>query len=240
MLVLFGIMVQLVGILYQLFRDSNMAITIIQTASVGSPGGGNNLSFASPVTPGNLIIVGLQTFNPAGVISAVNDGNGGVWAPVPNTDTAFGQSGSSMWYNASAISNWTTMNITHSGAVTDGGAGYLAMEISGAAASPIESSGGLGANGQPSGPSLTNTNAGDLLLAFADTSGSGNTGVNSPWTYTGTQEGFAYYLPGTTGTFQAIFTPSQTCDFAASGVVISPSATGASAKKKASTNLIFD
>jgi hypothetical protein len=120
--------------------------------------------------------------------------------------------------------------------------GVSVYEYAGAAtSSPVDVAGNLqtlnGGHTTMDGPSLTTTNAGDVIVNSMIT-GNNVTGVNSPFTdFLGTSNvacGIADYIPGAIGTYQATFTGGSDMHGAAGGVAFFPQSTGPSAKKKAS------
>jgi hypothetical protein len=211
-----------------------MAISVVQTAGVFTAG---TVSFSSPVTNGNLVLVCYETFPTPGIITAVDDTHGGIWQSVSGTDNSInGDIGLSIWYNKNVSGAWTGVNITGTG---NQYAGCL-IEIAGAdPTNPIDFGATTAANGQPVTPSFVISNAGDLLTSFNINEGGGVTGIDSGWTKTG-PDGFtiSYFLPGAPGTFQATYAPVQNFNFVSSGVAVKPP-TGVSTKVKASMNLVF-
>jgi len=194
-------------------------------------------------TPGNLIVVAFQMVASSPVATVSDDSGSNVYTPVPgvySTDAVYTNNAQDIWYCAGSPASATTITVS----LTSGSGviGVAVYEYAGAAtSSPVDVAGNLqtlnGGHTTMDGPSLTTTNAGDVIVNSMIT-GNNVTGVNSPFTdFLGTSNvacGIADYIPGAIGTYQATFTGGSDMHGAAGGVAFLPQSTGPSAKKKAS------
>jgi len=79
------------------------------------------------------------------------------------------------------------------------------------------------------------------LISAAFPESTGATSVDSPWTAFSSSLKFnAYYLPGMTGTFTALYQPSGSQNYVSTGASFLPAASGPSGAQKASTFLVSD
>ena len=225
-----------------------MAIVFVQNASVffGSP-------YNNPSTPisvaatgsGNLLVLILPfvtTGVSPSVVTGVVDNAGNVYTQASGAYSAYEYSAgvwyvNDIWYKAGATAGATSATATISPSPYRSGAVFF--EYSGAdPSSPFEIAG----NAIPVGlygvqATITTTNPGDVLIESQCVVSSGNTGT--PWTHdTGYPNVAADYLPGVAGVQSTYLNnPVGAVSIAAFSPPSIPP--GASAKKKASMNLIF-
>lgn len=190
-------------------------------------------------TVGSLIVITAI----AGSISSITDN-----APGGSNTYVFASgsasTGNSTWYCYNAKAGATVITVTSGSLYLFYTTEWAGVQTSSNPLDVVGESDTTSAN--PSiGPTLTTTKAGDLLIDMLNMGGSGYpTAVGSPWTFldseTSGQSGLAYYVAPSAGPYAASFTISTTPSHGyhtATSYFAVP--TGASAKKKASTNLIF-
>jgi hypothetical protein len=214
-----------------------MAIALVQNPYVNGPGSLTtwNISLTQATGSGNLLAVVL-TYYPvsANTVTSMTDnatGGSNTYTQVPG---AFGLTGTppagttDIWYCPNCKSGATTLTITFSATVTFQQGGLL--EYSGVAlSSPIDVAGVVTqqTGATTSGPNLTITNAGDVLVAVCNV-GNTVTGVNAPWVSEGNpnnQSAVAQYLPGATGTYSPTFT-GVSGGYCVSAAAFFPASTG--------------
>lgn len=193
---------------------ASASLTVVQHVMAG---GGNSASttVACPlntVTAGNFLIFGAGSIDTTAVTITVTDSNG--------TPSASDTSISAIDENANVFHETSTASGTHTFTFTRTGTGKdfycFAVEVSGAAASAPKDVAGAGAATNPSmtSPSVTTTNANDILIAFAvgdagstpaPTAGTGYTLLDST-SNGGADAGSEYQIVSVTGNYSASYT----------------------------------
>jgi hypothetical protein len=196
-----------------------MAITLVQHTSIFGATPPVHIPIAASGS-GNVILVFIH-----GGTTSVSDNIGNTYIDLGlNTSGTAGHA----WYTYNSIPGATSVILTGGGS-TDA----WVLEYSGVATiSPVDTTGLIStASGIVKGPSLTNNYSGSVLVSFfLRGNPSGITGVQSPWSAVSIDTnisfdgsfGVADYLPGATGTFQAIFTPTESSTFSSIGVAFRP------------------
>jgi Putative Ig domain len=137
----------------------------------------------SPHTAGNLIVVAFIG-TPGEIIHSITDNQGNVYVD-SGVHGSFGDSGESyVWYAKNAAAGVSNITFSLSKQQSDSAEIY---DVSNASSSPLDAmstAGGSDAgSGTVSGPSITPTTAGGLVIAEVGVANLGLTGVNSPFTF---------------------------------------------------------
>lgn len=219
-----------------------MSIAFVQGARNGGSFSSSTIACSATGT-GNLIIITIgvnPTFN---IVTSITDNKSNTYIQVPGAQASETGAGiTDIWYCPNAIGGVTGVTV-HVGTLASGFV-YL-MEFSGVkTTSPIDNANALSQGaGQPStGPVLTVSNSGDLLITTINKSATIVTGITAPWVVaSGTGDDNNVYLiaPGSTGNFHATYTPTSSDAYAASGVAFFPPSSGPSGAQQASTFLVF-
>lgn len=204
----------------------------IQNTTAANP---NVISFGSSVTVGSLIVVMIQAaLGTAGDIHVVSitDDVGNTYQAAPgafNPDMSLGIS-TDIWYAKNSIASATTVTINYN-ATPIISAQTAAIEYSGADINnPVVSASTLQMTGSSAiGPILTTNDPHGLLITGLFKVSTNPTGVNSPWAVVPGDIAATFVdvvAPGSTGMFQAVFTPSSTDLYLSSGVSFRSNPTG--------------
>lgn len=198
-----------------------MAITQVQLVNYDATP--SNTSFTIPIastTAGNFLVILYSTRN---VTATATDNLFNIYTVATSVTTSI--RGTGILYLKNIPSGITSITVTLSSSNI---AGITVIEYSGVhLTSPIDvTSSNSGGSGPYLGPSLTTSNADDILLnTICTTNSSGTPTVDSPWTGVVFQAEFGGLLssltPGTTGTFQATY-HNYIGEFSSSGIALVP------------------
>lgn len=207
-----------------------MAVTpaLIQFSSLGNPNSNpKTITFGTSFTTGDRIIVRLNIEPPSAMtVTSITDDAGNKYQEVSGSylyDAPFGVF-VDLWYsNTTTFSSGSVVTVNFSG--TPNGGQLFASEYSGLSISsnPVEDGEVLFSPsfGNPTlGPVLTVTSTSSLCISSVIKDVSNPTGVTSPWIVTAPVVGaqnLDLIAPGSTGTFQAVYNPSQTDSYMATG-----------------------
>jgi len=201
-----------------------MAIAFIQEADNGSGTTSSSTSVTiTSSTFGSLLVVAVYKNNGT-TISSITDNIGNTYTQVPGAHAVGSPAPDTtdIWYSANSLSGVTSVTVNFGSTCFN--VPYI-LEYSGVATtSPIDVAGNISAGstggGNPTGPSLTTTQDGDLIIALCSAHGIGIGGVNSPFTLRSNTDGEAVadYIGPVAGTYQAIFTPTGPSQLCSSGV----------------------
>lgn len=199
-----------------------MAISLVQFANNGNNGGTSlSVFFLSNTTSGNCILVGVGSANPGETITSVTDAASNTYTFVSGTHATNSSSYTcEFWVAKNIVGGFKQVTANYSGGGTT--KVIFVMEYSGVSTTTPTGVVGVLNNqgpGNPTSPSLTITNSSSALVAFVV----GRTifsSVNSPWTFVDSNSVWATadIIPGTSGTFQATFNPSDPITWGSSGV----------------------
>jgi hypothetical protein len=200
-----------------------MTIVRVQEADNGQNGVTSlAATFGSAATTGNCVLVGVGSSAPSNFATSVTD-------TVSNTYTLV--SGTHSTNSANYIAEfWVAKNIT--GGFTQvtvnynsGGGTQVLFIIEYSGVSPTAPTGVTGTTnnqgpGNPLSPSLTVSSSTSALVAMCTMHDNVPSSVNAPWGNFHAESvwGTADYVPGSTGTFQATFNPSETTTWGSSAV----------------------
>ena len=230
--------------------NSTMSITFVQSASIdGYPQNALTITPTVPTSTGNLLVIALVRRQPSTSFATITDSASNTYLGITASYIADGgdpQLQEEIYYCANAASA-TTITVTLAGGES-GQIGASLYEYSGAATTgPIVDV--AGSNNFPSGsmpgPSLTLTNAGDVIVTVCGT-GQSISAVSSPYTNlinfviggNGEGVGVADLLPGTSGVVAgATFTGAINTVIGAAAFF--PAPTGPTAKQKSSMFLLM-
>ena len=208
-----------------------MAITRVNTTTINAVFNTNPLIITIPATgTGNLIVLLLnhEAASNTNTIytTSVTDNAGNVYQAVPNTlqlDNTTQGSSTEVWYAANSISGATIVTITCNMTIDIDHS--IIVEYSGVALiSPILDGQHAESTGTASlGPVLTTSDPNALLVTLIYKALHNVSGVTTPWdALPYADSNFVELIaPGTTGTYQAVFTPPQTDLYLTSGAVFS-------------------
>lgn len=199
-----------------------MAISHRQDIS-NNGSGGTSLSATFPLTTvsGNCVIVAVGFADSAAVLSSITDTAGNTYSLVSGTTATqnFGY----------FIQFWEAHNITGGFQIvtmhfTSGTTEVMTIiEYSGVnLVTPIGNRGVINnqGSGNPLSPVLTVSNAGNYLVTEVEGRTNTFNSVNAPFNFVNESSVFsvADYGPGTTGTFQATFNPSESTTWGSTGI----------------------
>src|SRR6266853_3260702 len=227
--------------LYQTGAPPSMAITQVQAVDKGTLSSDSPTITISATSAGNLIVAQISNVGTR-TVSSVTDNVSNMYVFATGSHQITTNHVIDTWYCQNCSAGATTVTVNFSGSCNSivSVEEYSGVKTSGA----LDTANALyTAAGSTVGPSLTPSATGELLTSAALTDDFFLTGVNSPWTasdHESSVDGFAagYYVNAPLSAQQCPFTPTTSGASVATGAVFFPAATGASAKKKASTNLV--
>ena len=202
------------------------AISLVHVTSCGPQTFPTSTCTIPATGSGNLIVVGWQAgggVNTPVTISSVTDNAGNTYAEAGaalSVDTAAG-SVADVWYARNSVSGATTLTITPSSTITNGGA--VIWEFSGADLSaPLDQTAILNsqaASATPSGAAVTTSAAADVVISLAAVAGN-VTGISSGNTFVSDSaikgDGWAHLITSSAGTYAAQWNQSPAGTYASS------------------------
>jgi len=189
------------------------APAVVQTQQQFVSANNPSITFASPATVGNMIVIFVSGFSSTAPTLGGSVGVSGGWTVVGNA--SMGAGSLSSWQYAGIVTGaGTTVSATFG---TSSFSYLVVAEYSGAPASIVVDgtpTSNTGASGNQSCPTYTTTNANDLIIASANMQGGGSTTApGAPWnafTVLNGQFSAIWQARTTTGTFAPVWTSSNT------------------------------
>ena len=203
------------------------AIGLVHVTSCGPQTFPTSTCTIPPTGSGNLIVVGWQAgggANTSVTVSSVTDNAGNTYAeagPARSVDTVAG-SIADVWYAMNSVSGATTLTITPSSTVTNGGA--VIWEFSGADLSaPLDQTAvfnSQAASAAPAGAPVTTSAGADVVISLA--TGGNVTGISSGNNFVSDSalkgNGWAHLITSSGGTYAAQWNQSPAGTYASSTV----------------------
>jgi len=206
-----------------------MAISRLQFVNHDGAASNTDTVTISASTLGSLIVVGINMMDGLTVVSVTDGTNTYVQVPGAYISTT-GLAATDIWYSQNSAAGITSVTITVSGTSTSLFRNTV-VEYSGVrqTGNPVDTAGNFTSGTNANGPSLTISDPNAVLFTTLQVGALVLTSVSVPWSGSMIDDPKFLYpadliAPGSTGAFQAVYTPNGQSSNAA-GVAFLPPAT---------------
>jgi hypothetical protein len=163
-----------------------MAITQVQSTELGCYGdqvGYATITFSAPITTGNLIVIQLSHDTESGTITGVSDGTN-TYAHATGANSTGPTRNTDIYYKENCVGGPTVVTVTLSGPYDSASQCIIsAAEYYGAKTSgSFDTASAFNGNSTITGPTITPSATGELLVCVLSNGEVNITGVDSPWT----------------------------------------------------------
>jgi hypothetical protein len=183
-----------------------VSITLGNHATGASTNGANAITFSA----GSLVVLcyALTTNTGSQSISSVTDTAGNVYSRATGAEIGNGSNlKTDIWYCANVLAmTGGTITTVKNNATNTGGAMDWFEFIGASTSNPLDGANAVyHVSGATTGNAITITDGGDALVAVSQRATTGNTGIDSPWTWDTLVA--AYLIAPGIGTYTAAFQP---------------------------------